>query len=119
MIGLFSFLPALLQQTLGSLASGVKVLATEFNSADSSPGKESTSLVNGLFIADSIGSLLESGYSGGYVYALRNGELDEAQLKEAVLMLSYYAGWGNGTAVSRGIGAALKTHRAEQAAAKG
>lgn len=51
--------------------------------------------------------------------ALRNGELDEAQLKEAVLMLSYYAGWGNGTAVSRGIAAAVKTHRAEQQNARG
>ncbi len=64
---------ALLQQVLGSQASSVTVMATEFNSVYSDPGKQSTSLVNGLFIADSIGSLLDSGYTGGFVWDLRNG----------------------------------------------
>ena len=64
---------SLLQETLGSQASSVAVMATEFNSVYSNPGKQSTSLVNGLFIADSLGSLLDSGYSGGYVWDLRNG----------------------------------------------
>jgi hypothetical protein len=63
---------ALLQQTLGSQASSVRVMGTEFNSVYADPGKQSTSLVNGLFIADSIGSLLDSGYTGGFVWALRN-----------------------------------------------
>ncbi len=63
----------LLQQTLGSQASAVKVLATEFNSVYSNPGKQTTSLTNGLFIANSVGSLLDSGYGGGYVWDLRNG----------------------------------------------
>ena len=49
------------------------VMATEFNSVYTNPGKQSTSLVNGLFIADSIGSLLDSGYTGGFVWDLRNG----------------------------------------------
>jgi hypothetical protein len=48
-------------------------MATEFNSVYTNPGKQSTSLVNGLFIADSIGSLLGSGYTGGFVWDLRNG----------------------------------------------
>jgi alpha-L-arabinofuranosidase len=64
---------SLLAQTLGTRASGVQVMATEFNSVYSNPGKQSTSLVNGLFIADSIGSLLDSGYSAGVVWDLRNG----------------------------------------------
>jgi PKD domain len=64
---------SLLQETLGSQASSVQVMATEFNSVYSDPGKQSTSLVNGLFIADSIGSLLDSGYTGGFVWDLRNG----------------------------------------------
>jgi hypothetical protein len=63
---------ALLQGVLGSRASSVQVMATEFNSVYTNPGKQSTSLVNGLFIADSIGSLLDSGYTGGFVWALRN-----------------------------------------------
>ena len=41
-------------------ASHVELLATEFNSVYSNPGKQTTSLVNGLFVADSLGSLLET-----------------------------------------------------------
>ena len=63
----------LLQNTLGANASSVKLMATEFNSVYTNPGKQSTSLVNGLFIANSIGSLLNSGYVGGFVWDLRNG----------------------------------------------
>ncbi len=48
-------------------------MATEFNSNYGVEGKQMTSIVNGLFIADSIGSLLSSGYSGGLVWDLRNG----------------------------------------------
>lgn len=61
---------ALLQQTLGSQASGVSVMATEFNSVYSEPGKETTSLVNGLFMANALGSLLDSGYSGAIAWDL-------------------------------------------------
>ena len=64
---------SLLQQTLSSQASSVSVMATEFNSVSGNPGKQSTSLVNGLFIANSIGSLLGSGYQAGLVWDLRNG----------------------------------------------
>ncbi|WP_099021166.1 NAD(P)-binding domain-containing protein [Mycolicibacterium palauense] len=39
--------------------------------------------------------------------ALINEELSEAELDEIVLQLHYYAGWGNGTAVQRGVDAAL------------
>ena len=39
------------------------LMATEFNSVYLNPGKQSTSLVNGLFIANSLGSLLDSGYA--------------------------------------------------------
>ena len=64
----------LLVNALGSSkAAGVQLMATEFNSVYADPGKQSTSLVNGLFVADSIGSLLNSGYTGGLVWDLRNG----------------------------------------------
>ncbi len=59
-------------QTLSSQASGVAVLATELNSVYTDPGKQSTSLVNGLFIANSLGSLVDSGYQGAIVWDLRN-----------------------------------------------
>jgi alpha-L-arabinofuranosidase len=64
---------SLLTSVLGSQASKVAVMATEFNSVSTDPGKQTTSLVNGLFIADSLGGLLDSGYTGGFVWDLRNG----------------------------------------------
>ena len=69
----YSDYQALLKQTIGAAkAAAVQIWATEFNSVSYDPGKQTTSLVNGLFIADSLGSLMESGYSGGYVWDLRN-----------------------------------------------
>lgn len=64
---------SLLQQTVGAQAASVQLMATEFNSVYTSPGKQSTSLVNGLFIANSLGSLLTSGYVAGTAWDLRNG----------------------------------------------
>jgi alpha-L-arabinofuranosidase len=66
---------SLLSQTLGSKAGSVQLMATEFNSVEYNPGKQTTSLVNGLFMADSLGSLLDSGYVGADVWDLRNGFL--------------------------------------------
>ncbi|HEV7469044.1 MAG TPA: carboxymuconolactone decarboxylase family protein [Pseudonocardia sp.] len=39
--------------------------------------------------------------------ALANAELTPAQLREAVLHLHYYVGWGNGTQVHQGVEAAI------------
>jgi hypothetical protein len=65
---------SLLANTPGVQAWHVPVLATEFNSVVAQdPGKQTTSLVNGLFIADSIGSLLDSGYAGGCAPRRREG----------------------------------------------
>jgi autotransporter-associated beta strand protein len=64
---------SLLQQTVGSQAASVQLMATEFNSVYSDPGKQSTSLVNGLFVANSLGSMLISGYVGSTMWDLRNG----------------------------------------------
>ena len=69
----YSTYQTVLQQTLGSQAGAVQLLATEFNSVSLNPGKQTTSLVNGLFIANSLGSLLNSGYVGSTAWDLRNG----------------------------------------------
>ncbi|MGD0388819.1 MAG: hypothetical protein ABSC42_07685 [Tepidisphaeraceae bacterium] len=63
----------ILQQTVGADASSVHIMATEYNSNYGVEGKQMTSLVNGLFVADSLGSLLDSGYTGGLFWDLRNG----------------------------------------------
>ncbi len=62
----------LLTQYFGNAGKNVQLLATEFNSVYSNPGKQTTSLVNGLFVADSLGSLLETPYNGADVWDLRN-----------------------------------------------
>ncbi|MGO9924208.1 MAG: cellulose binding domain-containing protein [Isosphaeraceae bacterium] len=63
---------SLLTQYLGASGKNVQLLATEFNSVYSNPGKQTTSLVNGLWLADSLGALLETPYNGADVWDLRN-----------------------------------------------
>ena len=64
----------LLRNVLGSAAAtNVELLATEYNSVYSDPGKQTTSLVNGLFVADTIGTLLQTEYEGANFWDLRNG----------------------------------------------
>ena len=64
---------SLITQYLGSAGENVQLLATEFNSVYTDPGKQTTSLVNGLFVADSLGALLETPYDGADVWDLRDG----------------------------------------------
>jgi alpha-L-arabinofuranosidase len=62
-----------LVKTVGSsAATNVQIMGTEWNSVYTNTGKQASSLVNGLFVAESIGSMLESGYSGGMIWALRD-----------------------------------------------
>ncbi len=81
----------LLDQYLGAGAANVELLATEFNSVYSNPGKQSTSLVNGLFIADSLGAMMETSYDGAAVWDLRNGVYDTSQNDSSSLY-----GWREG-----------------------
>ncbi len=58
---------------LGSAGAGVELVVTENNSVYSDPGKQSTSLVNGLFYADALGSVLQTEFNEFIWWALRNG----------------------------------------------
>ncbi len=64
---------SLIAQYLGPAGKNVQLLATEFNSVNADPGKQTTSLVDGLFVADSLGALLETPYVGADVWDLRDG----------------------------------------------
>ena len=114
---------ALLNQTLRSNAAGVQLLATEFNSVYSNPGKQTTSLVNGLFLADSLGSLLDTEYNGATVWDLRNS-YDTSNNNSSSLY-----GWrqggdygllgsGNGSAPATGVNTPYPTYFAEQLVSK-
>lgn len=58
---------------LGASGAGVEVVVTENNSVYAKPGKQTTSLVNGLFLADSIGNVLQTEINGLVWWDLRNG----------------------------------------------
>jgi hypothetical protein len=56
-----------------SAAAGIEIDVTENNSVYSSPGKQSTSLVNGLYLADSVGNVLQTELNSLIWWDIRNG----------------------------------------------
>ena len=52
----------------------VELAVTEHNSVFSNPGKQTTSLVNGLFYADAMGNLLKTEFNAMLWWDLRNGQ---------------------------------------------
>jgi len=63
-----------LTQYLGREGAGVEMLVTEANSLNTYPGKQTTSLTDGLYLADSLGQALLSGYSGLFWWDFRNSK---------------------------------------------
>lgn len=59
---------------LGPAGAGVELVVTENNSVHSNPGKQTTSLVNGLFLADSVGNLLQTEFNVLLWWAVRNSQ---------------------------------------------
>ncbi len=57
----------------GSAGAEIELALTELNSVYSDPGKQSTSLVNGLFMADAMGQLTRTEFNACQWWALRNG----------------------------------------------
>jgi hypothetical protein len=55
-------------------ASAVELLCTENNSVYTNPGKQTTSLVNGLFMADSMCQLMKTEFKGMVWWDLRNSQ---------------------------------------------
>ncbi len=63
----------MLTDYLGSAGSSIEILVTENNSVSTNPGKQSTSLVNGLYLADSTGNLLQTEINGLMWWDFHNG----------------------------------------------
>jgi alpha-N-arabinofuranosidase len=63
-----------LNDYLGPQAAGVEIVCTENNSVSSMPGKQTTSLVNGLFLAESTGQILQTEFNALVWWDLRNGK---------------------------------------------
>lgn len=63
-----------LSDYLGAAGTSIELVATEDNSVSYNPGKQTTSLVNGLFLADSLGSIMQSEFNAMVWWDLRNGQ---------------------------------------------
>ena len=63
-----------LNDYLGGVAANVELDCTENNSVYSNPGKQTTSLVNGLFMADSICAAMQTEFNSVLWWDLRNGQ---------------------------------------------
>lgn len=59
---------------LGVAATNVELVCTENNSVYTSPGKQSTSLVNGLFLADSVAQAMQTEFRSVLWWDLRNAQ---------------------------------------------
>ena len=57
-----------------STGSNVELALTELNSVSTEPGKQSVSLVNGLFMADALGCFAQTEFNACTWWAFRNGE---------------------------------------------
>jgi alpha-N-arabinofuranosidase len=58
---------------LGAAGAAVELVCTENNSVFTNPGKQTTSLVNALFLADSLGEAMKTEFNGVIWWDLRNG----------------------------------------------
>ena len=63
-----------LSDYLGAPAANVELVCTENNSVYTSPGKQSTSLVNGLFLADSVAQAMMTEFNALLWWDLRNAQ---------------------------------------------
>jgi alpha-L-arabinofuranosidase len=65
-----------LAQYCGSHASAVQIMVTETNSVSYNPGKQTTSLVNALYLADELMTWFENGITNVDWWALHNSPFD-------------------------------------------
>jgi hypothetical protein len=63
-----------LSDYLGAAGESVELVVTENNSVYTNPGKQTTSLVNGLFLADSFGRLLQTEFNALLWWDVRNSQ---------------------------------------------
>jgi alpha-L-arabinofuranosidase len=62
-----------LRDYLGDAGTNVELVCTENNSNSGQQGRQSTSIVNGLYLADSLGQLMKTEFNGFVWWDLRNG----------------------------------------------
>jgi len=79
---------------LGGAGAGVEINCTENNSVSYNPGKQSTSLVNGLFLADSLCSAMQTEFNSVLWWALRNYQDNSQNNSDALYGWRQYGDYG-------------------------
>ena len=79
---------------LGSAATNVELDCTENNSVYTNPGKQTTSLVNGLFLADSLGNALQTEFNAVLWWDARNGQETDNNNAPALYGWRQYGDYG-------------------------
>lgn len=95
-------LRTLVNAAFGVSGNGVEIIVTENNSVFSNPGKQSTSLVNGLYLADSLASVMTTEIRGFFWWDVRNGPPANANNSASLYGWRGYGDYGILSSVSQG-----------------
>ncbi|HWD91771.1 MAG TPA: YDG domain-containing protein [Verrucomicrobiae bacterium] len=80
----------------GSSGTNIELLVTENNSDEGNAGKQSTSLVNGLYYADSLGQMMQTEFNARVWWDLRDGgpEATNGDMSASLYGWRMYGGFG-------------------------
>jgi hypothetical protein len=92
--GKAAYVRQLLNKRFGPAAAGVELFCTENNSIPLKPGKQTTGLVNGLFLADSFGQIAQTEFKAFFWWDWCNGPNDASRETTNNNSASLY-GWRN------------------------
>jgi hypothetical protein len=70
------------------------LVCTENNSVSSAPGKQSLSVVNGLYKMDSLAQLMQTEFNGLFWWALRNGQETDGNMSSSLYGWRDYGDYG-------------------------
>jgi Alpha-L-arabinofuranosidase len=84
----------MVDEAFGAAGAQVEIHMTENNSVWTQPGRQSTSLVNGLFYADSFGQILQTEFQSFVWWALHNGPPEGGNLSNSLYGWRNYGDYG-------------------------
>ncbi len=79
---------------LGSAGAGVELVVTENNSVGTSPGKQTTSIVNGLYMADSVANVMQTEFNALIWWDLHDGQVNGNNNSPALYGWRNYGDYG-------------------------
>jgi alpha-L-arabinofuranosidase len=112
---------SLLSDYFGSAATAIQLQCTECNSVSYNPGKQTTSIVDALYFADSFGAVQQTDFRGLYWWDLHNGRQAAFNNSDSLYGSRPYGDYGilsaeNSTGPSEAMNAPYPTYFALQLA---